>query len=113
MQSRLINVLAVCGVAMLAVMPAASIAGQPAEGATKSVVLRNINLHPASDADARRLLAQLDRAAVEACGATQFSLPEVKQAARRSDCWRSAMKQAVEGIGHPQLAAVYQRYRAL
>ena len=64
-----------------------------------------------SSAGARRLLQRIDAAALEVCGASAFSLPEVKVAARESVCWRHSVDDAVRSIDSPLLNAAAQRER--
>ena len=58
-------------------------------------------------ADAERLLHRLDRAAADACGASGFSLPEVKAEVRRSNCYRSSMDHAVATLNVPTVNSLY------
>ena len=58
-----------------------------------------------SAAGARRLLARIDSAALESCGASSFSLPELKNAVLASQCYRDAVEKAVHRIDSPLLSA--------
>lgn len=75
---------------------------------TRVIALKGLDLHPASDAAAKRLLARLDRAAVEACGAPRGSLREYEQAVRHSACWSQSMADVVGRIGSTRLTSVYR-----
>jgi UrcA family protein len=87
---------------------AAPALAQAAEAGDRiSVRATHIDRHPASPRAARRTLGRLEAAALEACGASSFSLYEIRQAVRASDCWREAMKDAVAQIGNPLLRQVY------
>jgi UrcA family protein len=51
----------------------------------------------------RKLLKRIGEAALEACGASPFSLAEFKIATMRSRCWRDAVDEAVRRVGSPTL----------
>lgn len=55
---------------------------------------------------ARRLLARIGNAALEACGASTFSLADYKSAIRASPCWHDAVEDASRRIGSPTLRAL-------
>ena len=57
-------------------------------------------------AAARQLLGRIGDAALEACGASPFSLAEFKMATRSSRCWQDAVDDAVRRIGSPTLSAL-------
>jgi UrcA family protein len=59
-----------------------------------------------SPVGARRLLVRIGNAALEACGASAFSLPDYKAATLASPCWREAVDDAVSRIGSPVLSEV-------
>jgi UrcA family protein len=54
---------------------------------------------------ARRLLRRIGDAALDACGASSFSLAEFRTATVGSQCWREAVDDAVRRIDNPLLAA--------
>ena len=58
-----------------------------------------------SPAAARSLLRRIGDAALESCGASSFSLAELKTATVVSRCWRDAVDDAVRRIGSPELSA--------
>jgi UrcA family protein len=58
-----------------------------------------------SPAAARSLLRRIGDAALESCGASSFSLSEVRTATVVSRCWRDAVDDAVRRIGSPVLSA--------
>ncbi len=62
---------------------------------------------------ARRLLGRIGAAAQEVCGASSFSLPEVKAAVRASQCWRKSVDDAVGSIDSPLLNAAARGKAAL
>jgi UrcA family protein len=59
----------------------------------------------------RGLFKRIGDAALEACGASSFSLAEVKTAAKRSACWRDAVDDAVGRVGSPTLSAIASEAR--
>lgn len=59
----------------------------------------------ASPAGARRLLVRIGNAALESCGASAFSLPELKNATLASQCYKDALAEAVRRIDSPLLTA--------
>lgn len=96
--------------ALAAMMPAPATAADRAD-ATRSVTVRHIDPSLTSPAAATRLLTRLDKAALEVCGASGFSLSDVKQATRRSRCWQDAMADAVRRLDNPLLAAAFDKGR--
>ncbi|UAK26245.1 UrcA family protein [Sphingomonas nostoxanthinifaciens] len=99
-------------VAMLAafalIAPASARARGPvADASVHAVTLRHLDLHPKSRRAAQVTLARLSDAALEACGASSFSLREVQADAKASMCWRDGMADVVDRIGDPVLAAAF------
>ncbi len=92
----------------LAASPCANAASSP----TVSIRVANIDLHPDSAAAAGGLLARIEDAALNACGATGFSLADYRRAVRRSPCWRQSVSDAVLRIGNPLLSDLYRRESA-
>ncbi len=78
----------------------------PAGSETIEIHLRYHPQDLASPAAARRLLARIGDAALEACGASPFSLAEFKIATRNSQCWREAVDGATRRIASPTLTAL-------
>ena len=64
-----------------------------------------------SPVGARRLLVRIGNTALEACGASAFSLPDYKAATLASPCWREAVDDAVSRIGSPVLSEVANERR--
>lgn len=93
---------------LLMLLAAPAVAQTPIAGADRVAIrLDHIDRHPATPAAARRTLSRIDRAVTEACGASGFSLREVKQATRDSACWRETMADAVSQVESPLLQRVY------
>lgn len=57
----------------------------------------------------RRVLERIDAAALEVCGASSFSLREVRSAMRRSSCWRDAMTGAMAQVDDPLVSATHRK----
>lgn len=102
----------------LGVLAAAAVAASPvlvsrdddqdrAGTATTAVVAHHIDRHPVTVRAAKVALQRLGDAAMEACGASSFSLREVQADVRASPCWRRSMADAVARIGDPMLIAAY------
>ena len=92
-----------------AISPPAGIARAQAEETKVVVRIAPAELHPRSPEAARRLLARLERAALEACGGSAFSSFDMKFATTRSQCWRESLARAVDQIGDPLLSQAGSR----
>jgi UrcA family protein len=77
----------------------------PAGLETTEIRVRYERRELTSPAAARSLLRRIGDAALESCGASAFSLSEVKTATVVSRCWRDAVDDAVRRIGNPVLSA--------
>ena|SRR5579875_2096896 len=73
-----------------------------------AVTARDLDLNNPSDAN--RMLGRLGDAALEACGASPFSLPQYRDAVRRSDCYRNGVDQAVASLDAPALSDAYHHH---
>jgi len=78
----------------------------PVGSETTEIHLRYHRQDLASPSAARRLLVRIGDAALEACGASAFSLAEFKIATRDSQCWRKAVDEATRRIASPTLTAL-------
>lgn len=67
--------------------------------------------HPATPRIARHTLARIERAALAVCGASSFSLREMRMSVRDSACWHSSVAEAVASAGDPLLSAAYHPQR--
>jgi UrcA family protein len=77
--------------------------------ATTSVVrIRYLNVNPQTPALAMRTLNQLKDAAMEACGASAFSLSEHKAAVRASKCWHDSLADVVARLGSAQITLAFE-----
>ncbi len=92
------------------VAPTGGYAG-PGVDTTTEIRLRYDYKAVESTTGARGLLRRIEAAASEACGASSFSLFEIKMATRRSRCWRDAVDAAVRQIDSPTHSAVIRGAR--
>ena len=74
-----------------------------------SVTLRSADLRPATPGGAQRALSRIQRAALEACGASNFSPTVMKAAIRRSTCWRESVADAVGKLDDRLVTQAYLR----
>ena len=96
---------AITGVLVWSALPDPAVAGERTDSAfTPSV---RIAVHP-GDLDnpvaTSRLFNRIEEAALEACGASPFSFPDVRRAVRRSDCWRQGVSNAAAALHDDRLA---------
>ena len=98
------------GVAMAALALSAFSGPASAEDQTTRVRVSHVDYAVSSTAQARQLLTRLGDAALEACGASSFSLVEHKAAVRRSACWQAGMRDAVRRIDNPLVTAQFERH---
>jgi UrcA family protein len=78
----------------------------PAGLGTTEVRVRYKQWELTSPTAMRGLFKRIGDAALEACGASSFSLAEFKAATELSQCWRDAVGDAVRRVGSPKLSAV-------
>jgi len=90
-------------------LPAALLCAAAAPAEPEKVVLHHIDLHPASEAAARRTIRRIDSAALQACGVSDSALREVQAATRKGDCWREAVGDVVHQSGDRRLMAAFAR----
>jgi UrcA family protein len=87
---------------------AASLAFAAAGLGSASADERQITVHfgdldLAGDHDAAVLMGRLQRAALEACGGSTFSVPDYRRAVEHSACFRNTVNKAVDTVGAPTL----------
>ena len=59
------------------------------------------------------MLGRLHVAALNACGASESSVPDYRWAIERSACYRQSMDRAVADVGMPMVAQLYSNSRTL
>ncbi len=95
--------LIIAGALALLGVSAASAASPAAE---VRVTTHGLNL--GDSADAQTMIKRLDNASLQACGASRFSLAEVRRATRNGDCYKGAMDGAVATLGAPVVSSLYR-----
>ncbi len=98
-----------CWVALacvMAVVPPTQVLAASAGADAIHIQLRYKHQELTSPTGARFLLRRIGDAALEACGASTFSLAEFKTATQAGKCWRDAVDETVRRIGNPLLNAV-------
>ncbi|EGD60333.1 hypothetical protein Y88_2207 [Novosphingobium nitrogenifigens DSM 19370] len=84
--------------------------GSPAAHAAPAADMETIRIpvhirnHDTSPAAAAAIRHRIETAALEACGASAFSLAEIKRSTRESPCWSNAVKTALAQLRTPVLA---------
>ena len=97
-----------CALALALAAPAASHATAPADTTSKvDVPYRDIDLSRPRNASI--MLWRLDRAAIEACGASDFSWSEYRRVVRNSDCYAASLDRAVAELNAPLVSRLYER----
>jgi len=103
------KLLAISALAALALAAPAAADILTHDGAvTTTVAVRAGDLDLNRAPHAATLVARLDRAAAQTCGASTFSVREYQAAVRRTGCYRDAMEQAVASLNAPAVTAVYR-----
>lgn len=101
--------LAIFALALTLAAPVVSQAAPSSSDARDVAVrVRTNDLDISKPAGAQAMLTRLDRAAAEACGASEFSLREYRDAVRNSSCYRDSMNRAVASLGSSTVNALYR-----
>lgn len=103
------KILALCAAAAVLAAPFAAAANEVTE--VVKTTARGLDL--STERDAGVMLQRLDRAALRACGASAFSLREVREATRASACYSDGMSSAVASLGAPTVRALYAQHAAV
>ena len=98
-----------CALALTTAAPALAHAATIGEEAAPSITVRYGDLDLSRQHDAKALLARIDDAAMESCGATAFSDPLTYTVVRRSACHADTMARAVSRVGAPAQTAAFER----
>ena len=91
-----------CALATAMAAPAAMASDSPL---VVRVAYSDLNL--SSQHDSAVLLRRLHEAALEACGASDFSVPDYRRSVERSACYRESMDRAVASVGAPAVSQLY------
>ena len=70
---------------------------------TPKVTVHFADLDIGTDHDAAVLMTRLEKAALEVCGGSEFSVPDYRHAIQHSACYRQSVDQAVDAVGAPTL----------
>jgi UrcA family protein len=65
------------------------------------------DLNLSSQRDSAVLLHRLHEASLEACGASEFSVPDYRRSIERSACYRQSMDRAVSAVDAPAVSQLY------
>jgi UrcA family protein len=99
--------LVVCALALAVAGPAAAQTASAFE-VTTSVAARHGDLDLNRSADAAVMVRRIERAALSACGASDFSLRQYREAVRNSACYRESMDTAVASLNVPTVTAIHR-----
>ena len=98
-----------CTTAAYAQSPEADAAAEAAAaGAQTTIAVRYGDLDLNRPSDARILYHRLQTAALQACGASDFSVAPYRDAVQRSACYRDGLAQAVTTVDLPAVSSLYQ-----
>jgi UrcA family protein len=103
------RILGLCAVAALLVAP---VAAQAADEVV-TIAVRHGDLNLSNPADAARMMKRLDVASLRACGASTFSLREVREATRHEDCYQAGLNRAVADLNAPLVTAILRDHSAM
>lgn len=95
-------------IALGAVLSAPAIAQVKVGPETYALTIANVDVRPKTISAARRTWVRIDEAALVVCGVPPGSLRQVRQAARRSACWKVSMDRAITAIGNPLLTRFHR-----
>jgi UrcA family protein len=86
-------------------------AAREVENLPVQVAIRFGDLNLASAPGSAAMLQRISQAALEACGASSFSVPDYRWAMKNSACYRSSMDRAVADLAAPAVSHLYERHR--
>jgi len=87
------------------------LAGERAGEDRHSMTLTNVNVRPATLAQARQTLSRIEGAALVLCGAPRGTSSILKRAVMKTPCFRDAVAEAVRTIDHPLITRLHQSAR--
>ncbi len=100
--------IALCATAFALSVSAVGNAATP-DDAQNSVRVSYNDLNLSQPQDAAVLLERVQGAALQACGASPFSLPDYQDAVRRSSCYQTSVSRAINVIDAPLLTALHSQ----
>jgi UrcA family protein len=87
-------------------------AAREIENQPVQVAIKFGDLDLASQQGSVAMLQRISHAAQEACGASDFSVPDYKWATKNSACYHSSMDRAVAQLAAPTVTRLYEERRA-
>lgn len=116
MNSKMILVLG-CTLALAAAVAAPSVAqvseadaARAIENLPTSVAVKYGDLDLNSQQGSATMLQRIRDAALEACGASSFSVQDYRWATQRSACYRRGVDHAVAQLGSPSVMRLYEQH---
>jgi UrcA family protein len=119
MNSRIIAALG-CAVALTGAVSAQAAPRAPSSEAEAAREIENLpaqvairfgDLDLASQQGSATMLQRISHAALEACGASSFSVPDYRWAMKNSACYRGSMDRAVAKLATPSVTRLYEQRR--
>jgi UrcA family protein len=86
-------------------------AAHEVENLPTQVTIRFGDLDLASEQGSAAMLQRLSHAALQACGASPFSVPDYRWATKHSSCYRGSMDRAVADVAAPAVTRLYEQRR--
>jgi UrcA family protein len=86
-------------------------AAREIENQPVQVAIKFGDLDLASQQGSAAMLQRISHAALEACGASGFSVPDYKWATKNSGCYHSSMDRAVAQLAAPAVTHLYEQRR--
>jgi UrcA family protein len=86
-------------------------AAREIENLPVQVAIKFGDLDLASQDGSAVMLQRISHAALEACGASSFSLPDYRWATKHSGCYRNSMDRAVADLSAPSVTRLYGQRR--
>ena len=86
-------------------------AAREVENLPVQVAIKFGDLDLASAPGSAAMLQRISHAALEACGASNFSVPDYRWAMKRSACYHASMDRAVASLAAPAVTRLYEQRR--
>jgi UrcA family protein len=86
-------------------------AAREVENLPVQVAIKFGDLDLTSQDGSAAMLQRISHAALEACGASSFSVPDYRWAVKHSGCFRSSMDRAVADLSAPTVTHLYEQHR--
>jgi len=99
------------GVAARAAVVSEADAAREVENLPVQVHIKFGDLNLATEQGSAAMLQRLSGAALQACGASSFSVPDYRWATKNSACYHGSMDRAVAAVAAPTLTRLYEQRR--